>query len=114
MHLIEFTDGSSTTELVGKKSAFIDAADFLKQCKGEFEWKFEDIDFEITAEDVQDGAYCRYYPRMPEDFSHLELESGYTFCDPGKGAFEVYFIPWQKLRNERIYSGTKVEEVHPQ
>lgn len=106
MHLIEFTDGSSTTELVGKKSAFKDAADFLKQCKGEFEWKFDDIDYEITVDHVVDGLYCRYYPRMPEDYSHLEMESGYTFCDPGRGAFEVYVIPWQELYEKLAFSGS--------
>lgn len=53
-------------EIVGKKSAFKDATEFLEKCKGEFDWKFEDIDFEITVEDVHDGAYCRYYPRMLE------------------------------------------------
>lgn len=107
MHLIEFTNGSNTTEFVGKKSAFKDASDFLEQCKGEFEWKFDEIDFEIKPEHVIDRAYCRYYPKMPEDYSHLGLESGYTFCEEGRGAFEVYVLPWEKLYKELAYSGEK-------
>lgn len=103
MHLIEFTDGSSTTEFVGKKSAFKDAADFLVQCKGEFDWKFDEIDFDIRVEHVADGMYCRYYPKMPNDMSHLDMESGYTFCDPGKGAFEVYVLPFRKLCKQFLY-----------
>lgn len=104
MHLIEFTDGSSTTEFVGKKSEFKDASHFLGECRGEFDWKFDDIDFEIKHEHVIDGMYCRYYPKMPEDMSHLDLESGYTFCEKGRGAFEVYVLPWQKLCKELAFA----------
>lgn len=103
MKLIEFTDGSSTTELVGKKSAFKDPADFLEQCKREWDWKFDKLDFEIKKEHVQDGAYCRYYPKIPEDYSHLDLESGYAFCERGRGAFEVYFIPFRELYEKYAY-----------
>ena len=103
MHLIAFTNGSSTTEFVGKKSGFKDAADFLEACKGEFDWKFDEIDFAVNPDDVFDGVYCRYYPRMPADMSHLDLESGYTFCDKQRGAFEVYVLPWEKHCKERAF-----------
>lgn len=103
MKLIEFTDGSSTTEFVGKKSAFKDPADFLEQCKREWDWKFDELDFEIKKEHVQDRAYCRYYPNMPEDYSHLGLESGYTFCERGVAHLRFISYPFViYMRNMRM------------
>lgn len=104
MKLIEFTDGSSITEFVGKKSAFKDANEFIEKCKSEFGHILEEIDFDIRVEYVVEGMYCRYYPKMPSDMSYLGLESGgYTYCDKGNGSFEVYVIPIRELIAKRSF-----------
>lgn len=113
MYLIEFTDGSSTTELVGKKSAFKDATDFLEKCRGEFDWILDELKFEINAEQVIDGLYSRFYRNMPSDYAYLDLESGYTFCDKGRGAFEVYVLPIRILKQKHAFMET-LREASPE
>lgn len=116
MDICAFTDGSSYTQFVGKKSLYRSKEHFAEECIKEFDYILEDMFSEqehvqvlnkIHAEIVYDNLYCRYYPRMPEDASHLDLEDGYLFCEKGKGAFEVYVIDVQELNNEvNLYTKT--------
>lgn len=106
MELIEFTDGSSVTNFVAKKSIYKSKEDFLSDCLSEFDYILEDYlndsewekmkSFTDTSI-VEDGIYCRYYPSLPDDFAYLDMESGYTFCPKGRGAFEVYAIDFKQL-----------------
>ncbi|WP_336769855.1 hypothetical protein [Bacillus bombysepticus] len=107
MDICAFTDGSSYTQFVGKKSLYESKVRFVEECIKEFSYILEDIfseqEFlkvieEMGAANVHDNLYCRYYPRMPEDVSYLDLEEGYLFCEKGRGAFEVYVIDIQELK----------------
>ncbi|HHL0969542.1 hypothetical protein [Bacillus thuringiensis] len=108
MDICAFADGSSYTQFVGKKSLYESKEHFAKECTKEFCYILENMLSEqdylkvmskINSEVVHDNLYCRYYPRMPEEMSYLDLESGYLFCDKNKGAFEVYVIDIEELRN---------------
>lgn len=108
MELIEFTDGHSVINFVGKKSIFSSKEDFFKAMVNEFDCTlgqlFTESELakipELDVEDlVLDGAYCRYYTRIPEEASHLGLESGYLFCPRGQGAFEVYVVNVDELKD---------------
>ena len=78
--------------IVGRKSLFKSEEDFLKYLIEEdddMEYMVNNNDFDtehLTIDSISED-YVRYYPKMPEGF---EIESGYTFCNKGKGAFEVY------------------------
>ncbi|WES09701.1 hypothetical protein [Bacillus paranthracis] len=108
MDICAFTDGSSFTQFVGKKSLYKDKEHFVKECIKEFDSILEDIFSEqeylvllnkIGSEIVHDNLYCRYYPRMPEEVAYLDLDEGYLFCEKGKGAFEVYVIDIEEIKN---------------
>ncbi|WP_143767896.1 hypothetical protein [Paenibacillus glucanolyticus] len=55
-------------------------------------------EFIAECEEMSDGyytlgeakeAYCRWYPVAPEG---IDLDEGcYSFCEPGKGAFPVWY-----------------------
>lgn len=96
--VLDFRDGNSVTAFVGKKSEFSSVDAFLSACQSEFDYEIEKLGVTILPEHVVDGVYCRYYSKMPEDVSYLELESGYLFCDKGKGAFEVYCVSLRDLK----------------
>lgn len=100
MILMEFTDGSSITHFVGRKSAFECDGDFLDKCIREYDWKIDELELDLRIEYVQDGVYCRFYPNMPQEMAYLDLESGYTFCDKGRGAFEVYVIDIRSIQGK--------------
>ena len=106
MNLMEFTDGGSVTNFVAKKSIYKSKEDFLHDCLNEFDYILEDYLSDSECEKmksftdtsiVEDGVYCRYYPRLPDAFGYLDMESGYTFCPKGRGAFEVYSIDFENL-----------------
>ena len=106
MELMEFTHGSIVTDFVAKKSIYKSKEDFLKDCLSKFDYILERYlnyserekmkSFTDTSI-VEDGIYCRYYPRFPEDYTHLDTEGGYTFCSKSRGAFEVYAIDFNQL-----------------
>ncbi|GAB6553021.1 hypothetical protein bcgnr5378_06300 [Bacillus cereus] len=107
MDICAFTDGSSYTQFVGKKSLYENKDRFAKECVKEFSYILEDIFSEqeflkvmekMDAGIVHDNLYCRYYPRMPEDVSYLDLDEGYLFCEKSRGAFEVFVIDIQELK----------------
>lgn len=100
MNLITFSDGSSTTNFVASKKNYKTKEDFLKDCLGEFDYEISALKEKgvrmPTVDDVYED-YCRYYPKMPQDYSYLELEGGYVFTEKRKGAFEVYAIDLRYL-----------------
>ncbi|MFF2532306.1 hypothetical protein ACFVS2_25690 [Brevibacillus sp. NPDC058079] len=92
MELMPFRDNGNGAILsfVGKKSLFTSKEEFVENVLSEFEDDFSDLDPEClpTIDDVKE-SHCRFYPILPEGF---DIQSGYTFCEPGKGAFGVYYI----------------------
>ncbi|GAB6427986.1 hypothetical protein bcgnr5372_38530 [Bacillus luti] len=107
MDICAFTDGSSYTQFVGKKSLYENKGNFAEECIKEFSYILEEIFSEqeflkvienMVAGIVHDNLYCRYYRRMPEDVSYLDLDEGYLFCEKGRGAFEVFVIDIQELK----------------
>lgn len=106
MLICAFTDGSSYTHFVGKKSMYKYKLAFLQECFKEFDVILEGF---LTEEEwgirkeiknielVYDNLYCRYYHHMSEEVSYLGLESGYLFCDKARGAFEVFAIDVTEL-----------------
>jgi len=100
MPFYEGGDGS-LTDIVAAKSLFKSKEDFLywflndSEEYGDFLNGYlenEEKPF-FTIDDVQEG-YVRYYPHFGED-SGANIESGYMFCNKGRGAFEVYSISFQ-------------------
>jgi hypothetical protein len=81
---MEFREGgcNGITDIVGRKSLFKNEQDFADFANTEF-----GIDAETSSAENVKTAYIRYYPKMPEGF---EIESGYAFCNKGRGAIEVY------------------------
>lgn len=107
--IVEFTDGSSVTHFVGKKSLYANKGLFYQAVKQEFEDTikryFNEAEREVVgnleaSEIVHDTVYCRYYPRFSEDYSHLGLDGGYAFCNKGRGAFEVYVVNFEELEEK--------------
>ena len=95
---VVFQEGGagSISDIVGKKSLFVNKFEFLEwlinECE-EIEEGYEELKLNLNVEDVEE-RYVRYFPHFGED-SGFEIESGYTFCNKGKGAFEVYTISFQ-------------------
>jgi len=86
----EMGDGT-LTQIVGNKNLFKSKKDFLLWCLTdceELEYDFQDQTQNWTIDNIVE-SYVRYYSHMPEGFN---IESGYTFCNKGKGAFEVYVL----------------------
>jgi hypothetical protein len=99
MSFYEGGDGS-LTDIVARKSLFKNKEDFLKWILNdseEYETHYDDLElsevptFEIS--EVKEG-YVRYFRNFGED-SGMSIESGYTFCDKGRGAFKVYYVNFQ-------------------
>lgn len=88
MGIICFHDGSYPTDFVAPMSDYPTKESFIEACQGEFDY-YEEHQDKVTIENVKEG-HCRFYPVAPEG---LEFDNGcYSFCGPGKGAFEVWYI----------------------
>lgn len=105
MEICAFHDGSSFVDFVAKQSDYNNKAHFLSSCFNEFESILEDYFSEkewnqmalfTDTTIVKDDLYCRFYPNMPED-SGPDIESGYTYCQEGRGAFLVYSVSIEEL-----------------
>lgn len=81
-NIMQFSEG----EIIGKVSEFKTESQFVKSVKEELS-----IDFGTQDPEV-DRNYVRWYPKSPEGLSNEFPDGCYTFCKPGRGAFEVFVI----------------------
>lgn len=85
----------NATDLVAPKSDYPSVSDFVRTC--EIEGKGYPWFDRIKSENVR-VAYCRYYPKAPED---CHIKGGcYTFSPPGRGAFPVWRINLEDTQGE--------------
>ena len=92
----------SLTDIVAEKSMFKSKEDFLQWFLNDSEEYGTYLDSHystdeelpvFTIDDIEE-KYVRYFPNFGED-SGMAIDSGYTFCDKGRGTFATYSISFQ-------------------
>ena len=99
MSFLEGGDGS-LTDIVARKSLFKNKEEFLKWILNdseEYETHYNDLELSevptLELSEVKEG-YVRYFRNFGEG-SGMSIESGYTFSNKARGAFEVYYVNFQ-------------------
>ncbi|PKM67085.1 MAG: hypothetical protein CVU95_08350 [Firmicutes bacterium HGW-Firmicutes-2] len=82
----DFTDGNTTTDIVGNVKSFKSEEEFINMAVNEY--GVEDANIDNIKID-----YVRYYPKGRKDCGYDGEGGYYTFCKKSKGAIEVYRLP---------------------
>lgn len=80
-YIIDFPDGS----YVGKTSEYKTEQGFIAGLKNEY-----DIDTEIIGSSNIERRYVRWYSKPPYPLNEDFPDGCYSFCERGRGAFEVF------------------------